>query len=81
MSYIITIIAAVLFSYHFVVVAGIGKAIKRYYNYPAGKRLKPFDCTTCMAFWMCILLLILPNECSTIIATLFGAAYLGGKIR
>jgi hypothetical protein len=81
MNYIITIIAAVLFAYTFVEVLGVHKVIKRFYNYAPGRRLKPFDCTTCMSFWMCILLLILPNECSTIIATLLGAAYLGGKIK
>jgi hypothetical protein len=81
MSYIISIIAAVLFAHVFVDVLGIGKAIKRYYNYAPGKRLKPFDCTTCMAFWACIAFLLLPDVFSNVVATLFGAAYLGGKIK
>jgi hypothetical protein len=81
MNYIITVMAAVLFAFTFVEVLGVHKVIKRLYNFAPGRRLKPLDCVSCMSFWMCILLLILPNQCSIIIATLFGAAYLGGKIR
>jgi hypothetical protein len=81
MNYIITIIAAVLFAYTFVEVLGVHKVIKRFYNYPAGKRLKPLDCTMCMAFWLCIVFLLLPDVCSNVAATIFGAAYLGGKIK
>jgi hypothetical protein len=81
MNYIITIIAAVLFAFTFVEVLGVHKVIKRFYNYAPGRRLKPLDCVTCMSFWMCILLLILPNECSNVVAALLGAAYLGGKIK
>ena len=81
MSYIITIIAAVLFAFTFVEVLGVHKVIKRFYNYAPGRRLKPLDCVTCMSFWSCVVLLILPNQCSTVVAALFGAAYLGGKIK
>lgn len=81
MSYIITVIASVLFAYSFVEVLGVHKVIKRFYDYAPGRRLKPLDCVTCMAFWSCILLLILPHQCSIVIAAIFGAFYLGGKIR
>jgi len=81
MNYIITIIAAVLFAYTFVEVLGVHKVIKRFYNYAPGRRLKPLDCVGCMSFWSCIALMILPEHYSTVIATLLGAAYLGGKIK
>jgi hypothetical protein len=81
MNYIITIIAAVLFAFTFVEVLGVHKVIKRFYNYAPSRRLKPLDCVTCMAFWSCFVLLILPNQCSTVVAALLGAAYLGGKIK
>ena len=81
MSYIISIIAAALSAFTFVEVLGVHKIIKRFYNYPPGKRLKPLDCVFCMSFWMCILLLLLPDQCSNIIATILGSAYLASKIK
>ena len=81
MNYIITIIAAVLFAFTFVEVLGVHKVIKRFYNFAPGRRLKPLDCVTCMAFWACIVLLILPNQCSNVIATVLIAPYLASKIR
>jgi hypothetical protein len=81
MNYIISIIAAVLFAFTFVEVLGVHKVIKRFYNFAPGRRLKPLDCVTCMSFWSCIVLLILPDQCSTVVAALLGAAYLGGKIK
>jgi len=81
MNYIITIIAAVLFAFTFVEIIAVHKVIKRFYNFAPGRRLKPLDCVTCMAFWACIALLILPDQWSNVIAATLGAAYLGGKIR
>ena len=72
-------LAAFLFSYYFVTVAGIPAAIKRALKRPG--RMKPLDCVSCLSVWVCLLLLFLPRETSTIIACLFGAGFIGNKIK
>lgn len=81
MTYLITVIAAVTFSYYFVEVLAIHKVIKRFYNYAHGKRLKPLDCVQCLSVWVCILLLMLPDVFTYCTATLFTAGYIGRKIK
>lgn len=81
MTYIITVIAAVTFSYYFVEVLALHKIIKRFYNYAPGKRLKPLDCVQCLSVWVCLLLLMLPDVITYFTATLFTAGYIGRKIK
>jgi hypothetical protein len=46
-----------------------------------GARLKPFDCVTCLSVWVAAVLYFCPNVTSQILATLFGAGFLGNKIK
>lgn len=72
-------LAAFLFAYYFVTVAGIPSAIKRAIGHPG--RLKPWDCVSCLSVWVCLILLCVPREVSVIIACLFGAGFIGNKIK
>jgi hypothetical protein len=45
------------------------------------QRLKPFDCMTCLSAWTALLLFILPPVYSEIAVVMFGAGYLGSKIK
>lgn len=74
-------LAAFLFSYYFVNVAGFPAAIKKGFNFAPGKRLKPLDCVTCLSVWVSVILLLLPLEVSNVTAVLFGAGFLGVKIK
>lgn len=77
----ITLLAAFLFSYYFVNIAGIPSAIKRGFKLMPHKRLKPFDCVTCLSVWVAVVLYLLPTEISTFLAIIFGAGFLGAKIK
>jgi hypothetical protein len=81
MNIIITIFAAVMFSYYFVEVIGVHKVIKRFYNFAPGRRLKPLDCVQCLSVWVCLVLLMIPNEVSVWVAAMFTAGYIGRKIK
>jgi hypothetical protein len=79
-------LAAFLFSYYFVNVAGFHLKIKALVwmitmQEKPPLRVKPFDCVTCLSVWICALLLLLPIEVSNIIACLFGAGFIGNKIK
>jgi hypothetical protein len=77
----IQVLAAFLFSYYFVNVAMIPNAIKKGFKMERGARLKPFDCVTCLSVWVAAILYFCPNVTSQILATLFGAGFLGNKIK
>ena len=77
----IQVLAAFLFSYYFVNVAMIPNAIKKGFKMPRGARLKPFDCVTCLSVWVAAVLYFCPQVTSQILATLFGAGFLGNKIK
>ena len=77
----ITCLAAFLFSYYFVNVAMIPNAIKKGFKMPRGARLKPLDCVTCLSVWIAGILYFCPDVTSQILATLFGAGFLGNKIK
>ena len=77
----IQVLAAFLFSYYFVNVAMIPNAIKKGFNMQRGARLKPLDCVTCLSVWVAAILYICPDVTSQILATLFGAGFLGNKIK
>ena len=77
----IQVLAAFLFSYYFVNVAMIPNAIKKGFKMQRGARLKPFDCVTCLSVWVAAVLCFCPNVTSQILATLFGAGFLGNKIK
>lgn len=78
---ITTILAAFFFAYYFVNVAKIAYIIKKVWGIPFEKRMKPFDCVTCLSVWVAVLLYFLPAEISVSIATIFGAGFLGQKIK
>lgn len=77
----ISAIAAYLFAYYFVNVALIPSRLKTALKYPPGKRMKPFDCVTCLSVWVCLVLILLPEQVSSVTACLFLAGFLGVKIK
>jgi len=77
----ITILAAFFFSYYFVNIAGIPNAIKRGFNFEPGKRLKPLDCITCLSVWVAIILWFMPFALVKFICVIFGAGFIGNKIK
>jgi hypothetical protein len=77
----IVFLASFLFSYYFVNVAGIPSAIKKGFKFPIGKRLKPFDCVTCLSVWIAVILWFVPEVYVNFIATIFAAGFIGNKIK
>lgn len=67
------LIASVLFCYYFIHVAMIPNLIKAKLKYPAGKRLKPLDCSVCLSVYVAAGLYFLPDVYSELIAIAFGA--------
>lgn len=45
------------------------------------RRIKPFDCTVCLAVWLSLSLWFLPVELSQALAVIFGAGFLSIKIQ
>lgn len=74
-------LAAFLFSYYFVNVAGIPSAFKKGFKMKPHQRIKPFDCVTCLSVWTSVVLFFCPIELSQFIAIAFGAGYLGIKMK
>jgi hypothetical protein len=77
----ITALAAFFFAYYFVNVAKIVYVIKKVWAIPFERRIKPFDCVTCLSVWCAVVLFFLPIEVSIFIAIIFGAGFLGQKIK
>ena len=77
----ITILAAFLTAYYFVKVAKIVYFIKKVWVIPHEKRIKPFDCVTCLSVWLAVALWFLPIEVSQFLAIAFGAGFIGQKIK
>lgn len=77
----ITLLASFLFSYYFVNIAMIPNAIKKGFKFPVGSRLKPIDCVTCLSVWMAIIFYFIPQNINEFIAIIFGAGFIGNKIK
>ena len=77
----ITVLASFFLAYYFVNVAKITYVIKKIWAIPFERRMKPFDCVTCLSVWLAIVLFFLPQEVSIFIAVIFGAGFLGQKIK
>ncbi len=75
------ILAAIFFANYFVNVARIVYVIKKVWKIPFEKRLKPFDCVTCLSVWTAVLLYFVPIEYSQFICIIFGAGFIGQKIK
>jgi len=78
---ILNIIAAVLFSYYFIALAGIPSKLKKLLKLKAGARLKPLDCMTCLSAWVGLALFFLPEICTHVALVMFGAGYIGSKFK
>ncbi|NBQ17932.1 hypothetical protein EBU24_06470 [bacterium] len=74
-------LAAFLFAYYFVNVAGIPQAFKKGFSMMPHQRIKPFDCVTCLSVWSAVALYFLPIEISQFTAIIFGAGFLGIKMK
>lgn len=77
----ITILAAWLFAYYFVKVAMIPNKLKSALMLPHTKRIKPFDCVTCLSAWVAALLYFLPIEVSQFLFVTFAAGFIGQIIK
>ena len=77
----ITILAAFLFAYYFVKVAKIVYLIKKVWGIPFDRRIKPFDCVSCLSVWTAVTLYFLPIEISQFLLIIFGAGFIGNKIK
>ena len=78
---ILNILGALLFSYYFISIAGIPHKIKGWLKMKRHQRLKPIDCMTCLSAWVALLLFFLPPFISEVLVVMFGAGYLGSKIK
>ena len=78
---IINILAAFFFAYYFVEVARIIYFIKKVWQISFEKRMKPFDCVTCLSVWMAVVFYFLPSELVQFICIIFAAGFLGQKIK
>ena len=74
-------LAAFLFAYYFVNVAGVPQAIKKGFKMMPHQRIKPIDCVTCLSVWTSVILFMLPIEVTYFIGAAFGAGYLGLKMK
>lgn len=78
---ITNLLAGFFFAYYFVNVARIVYVIKKVWRIPFEKRIKPFDCVTCLSVWTSVVLFFAPVEVSQFILVIFGAGFLGQKIK
>jgi len=78
---IITLFAGFFFAYYFVNVAKIVYVIKKVWDIPHHQRIKPFDCVTCLSVWASAVLYFLPGEFSQFTLVIFGAGFIGQKIK
>jgi hypothetical protein len=74
-------LAAFFFAYYFVEVAKIIYVIKKVWRIPFEKRIKPFDCVTCLSVWMAVVFYFMPFELVQFICIIFGAGFIGQKIK
>lgn len=74
-------LASFLFAYYFVNVARIIYAIKKVWQIPHEQRIKPFDCVTCLSVWTAVILYFAPIDLSYFLAIIFGAGFIGQKIK
>ena len=77
----VQVLASFLFSYYFVNIAGFPNAIKKGFGLKPFQRLKPFDCVTCLSVWMAVVLYFINIEISIFLAIIFGAGFIGYKIK
>ena len=77
----IKLLAAFLLAYYFVNVTLLPNSIKKYLQYPPYKRLRPFDCVTCLSVWVAVVLYFLPVEVSQFITIAFGAGFIATRIK
>jgi hypothetical protein len=78
---IVNLLAGFFFSYYFVNIAGFPNAIKAGFKMKRGARLKPFDCATCLSVWTSAALFFLPHIYSEFLCIIFGAGFIGQKIK
>jgi len=79
--FMLIVLASFTFSYYFVNIAGIPAWIKKKLKFPWGKRLKPFDCVTCLSVWMAIAFFFIPVLWIKFIAVIFTTGFVGYKIK
>ena len=77
----ITILAAFLTAYYFVKVTKIVYFIKKVWQIPHEKRIKPFDCVTCLSVWLAVVLWFMPIGVSQFLTIIFAAGFIGHKIK
>lgn len=81
MELIIKLCSAFFFAYYFVNIALIPSKIKTIFKMRIGFRMKPFDCVTCLSAWTGCALYFMPIEISQFMLVMFGAGYIGAKVK
>jgi len=74
-------IAAFLTAYYLINIVMIDRAIKKAFEIPHTKRIKPLDCVTCLSVWIAIVLCITPLIVPQVLAFCFGAGFIGNKVK
>jgi hypothetical protein len=57
-----TILTSILIAYILVEIVQLDRVVKKIFRINPDKRVKPFDCITCLSFWVCIGLLFVPSS-------------------
>lgn len=70
-----------LTAYYFVNITGIVQTIKKFLKKKPTDRIKPLDCTVCLAVWLTVILWFLPIEVSQFLTVTFGAGFIATRIK
>jgi len=74
------IIAALVFSFYFIEVAGISDKLKQWLRFKPYQRLKPLDCFICLSVWVAAILYFAPVEVVNFVFICFSAGCIANLI-
>ena len=80
MRNLLVVIAAITFSYNFVVINSLAKVMKKWMQIPHYQRVKPFDCFYCLSAWSALALYFTPDAVLYPFAVFFITATIAYKL-
>lgn len=80
MRNLLVIIAAITFSYNFVVINSLAKVMKKVLQMQHYQRVKPFDCFYCLSAWASLALYFTPDAVLYPFAVFFITATIAYKL-
>lgn len=80
MRNILVIIAAITFSYNFVVINSLANVMKKVLHIPHYQRVRPFDCFYCLSAWTALALYFTPDAVLYPFAVFFVTATIAYKL-